>query len=182
MRRSMFVLALAVAVIGTLVLVPFSAASPSSAQACNLRGSWVANTAVTNQYFQALNPTTGDIHVTSGALSATFARGRFSLGSIGLHLVGTKGQTTIKEEIDLQSEAPYTVRGTSIVLGRGTYKLVYINVVLTTHGKSKQVNLPTHALSTPGHSLSYSCTPNVLQLHVPVGARTVTLTMRRDRG
>ena len=113
MRRSMLVFALAASVIAVVALAPVSAASTSSGQACNLRGSWVANTAVTSQYFQALNPTTGDIRVTSGALSATFDRGRFSLGSIGLHLVGTKGQTTIKEEIDLQSEAPYTVRGTS---------------------------------------------------------------------
>jgi hypothetical protein len=182
MRRShvtSIVLALAAALVAAFA--PFGAATPLRAQACNLRGSWVANNAETQRYVQAINPTTGNIEVTSGALSATFDHGRFHFGSLGLHLVGTKGQTTIKEEIDIEASAPYHVVGRNLALGAGTFKLTYIDVILITHGRQAIVHLPNQSTATPRQTLAYSCTPSALHLHVAAGAAGVTLTLHRER-
>jgi hypothetical protein len=179
-RRLSIVIALLVSVAAGL-FADRTAAAPDAAQACNLRGSWTANNAETNQYFRAINPTTGDISVVSGALTATFTRRQWTFGGIGLKLVGHKGRTTIKEEIDLESTAPYTVHGSTIHLGAGSYKLIHISTVLISNGKSKSIRLPNTSIATPGNDVGYNCTPRVLHLQVAAGASTVTLTLARSR-
>jgi hypothetical protein len=168
----------------SVMVAPLSSAAPIGSQACNLRGSWVANTAETARYIGALNPTTTQIQVTSGALSATFDSGRLTVGAIGLKLTGRKGATRLKQEIDIEAVAPYRVAGSRLALGRGTYKLVYISSVITTsNGATVAVDLPNISTATPPSSVPYSCTPGTLRLRVSAGARGgVTLTMRRDRG
>ena len=166
-----------------VVSAPLSSAASARADACNLRGSWVASTAETTRYVQAINPTTTEIRVTSGALSATFADGRLTVGSIGLKLKGRKGRATIKQEIDIEAVAPYRVAGSRLALGRGTYKLIYIsNVIKTSSGVTVNANLPNVNTPTPPSTVAYSCTPSTLRLHVAAGASGVTLTLRRDRG
>lgn len=183
MRRHHIPLALLLAVATAVCasVVPGAVAASKRGQACNLRGSWVANNAETNRYFQALNPTTGDLRVASGALSATFTRGTWTFGGIGLHLVGRRGSTTIKEEIDLDATAPYTVRGATIHLGNGHYKLIHVHTTLTTSGKTASVNLPNTNVATPPKDVPYRCTPRVLHLTVTAGLTNVTLTLRRGR-
>lgn len=181
MRR---LLPLSLLLAAAVILAPLSSAAPARSQACNLHGSWVASTAETSRYVSALNPTTTDIRVTSGALSATFDRGRLTVGSLGLKLTGRKGATRLKQEIDIEAVAPYRVEGSRLALGRGTYKLIYISSVITTSsGVTVDVDLPNTHTSTPPHSVPYSCTPSALRLRVAVGASGgVTLNMRRDRG
>lgn len=183
MSRSSLALVLLAGLAAAGLGVSSAAAEPAASEACNLRGSWIASTAETNRYMQRLNPTTTAITVTSGALSATFDRGTFTFGSLGLKLKGRKGATKIKEEIDLEAVAPYRVAAGRLTLGRGTYKLRYISVVITTSsGVTTPVRLPSQSVATPGNAVPYSCTPSVLRLQVPVGASGVTLTMQRDRG
>ena len=158
-------------------------ASGSSSQACNLRRSWVASNAETNRYMQALNPTTTAITVTRGALSATFDRGTFTFGGIGLELTGRKGGTTIKEQVDMEAVAPYRSRVGRIALGAGSYKLRYVNVeLILASGVSAPVRLPNQSVGTPPRTLPYTCTPRTLRLNVPTPAGgTVTLTLRAER-
>ncbi|MFN8224216.1 MAG: hypothetical protein U0R50_13330 [Gaiellales bacterium] len=163
------------------VVATRSHAARDAATACNLRGSWVASHAETNRYFQALNPTTGDISIQSGALVATFTRTQFTFGGIGLVIVGHRGSTTIKEEVDLNATAGYTVRGSTIHLGPGSYKLVHVHTTLTTAGKTKSISLPTFSLATPGKDVPYSCTPRRLRLTVVAGRASVPLTLARER-
>jgi hypothetical protein len=179
--RTSLLLVLAVA-IGAVSVAPLSSASTNAAQACNLRGSWVASTAETNRYLRAINPTTTDIRVTSGALSATFHRGTLTVGSLGLRLTGRNSTSRLEQEIDIQAVAPYRVNGGRLALGRGTYKLVYIStVVITSSGITVPVDLPNQRRATPPSSVPYSCTPSTLRLRVAAGAGGVTLTFRRDR-
>ncbi len=162
-----------------------AAAAPLAGQSCNLRGSWVASTAEANRYFQEINPTTTGIKVQSGALSANFAGGKFTFGSLGLKLKGRKGATTIRQEIDMQAVAPYTVHGSQLRLGPGSYKLRYISVVVnTSSGSTIPLRLPNTGVRTAARSFPYSCTQNTLRLRVLAGATgvAVTLTLQRDRG
>jgi hypothetical protein len=177
------VLALALAAfVGALAVSPTSAA-PAATTSCNLSGSWVANNAETARYVAAINPTTTAISITSGALSATFDHGQFAFGSIGLHLKGSKGGATIKQELDIQTTAPYTTRAGQLRLGPGSFKITYISTVIkTSSGTTVPVRLPNIGNRAPRMSLAYTCTPSLLHLHVPAGAAGVTLTLRRDRG
>lgn len=184
MSRHWLLLAL-FAALSACLPVSGSSAAPGAAAACSLPGSWVASTAETNRYMQALNPTTTAITVTSGALSATFDRGTFTFGSLGLKLKGRKGAISIKEELDIEAVAPYTAAAGRISLGRGTYKLRYISVVITTSsGTTVPVRLPSTSTATPRGAAAYTCTPSTLRLRVPLGGgdRGVTLTLQRDRG
>ncbi len=168
------------AVVGALSVSPTHAA-PAAATSCNLNGSWVANNAETARYVAAINPTTTAITITSGALSATFNRGTFTFGSIGLKLKGRKGGASIKQELDIQSVAPYTARARQIALGPGSFKITYISTVIkTSSGVTVPVRLPNLANRSPRGSLAYTCTASVLHLHVPAGAAGVTLTLRRS--
>ena len=179
MRPIVFTLALA-GLVAALSVSPAYAA-PAASTSCNLRGSWVANTAETARYVAAINPTTTAITITSGALSATFDRGTFTFGSIGLHLKGRKGGATIKQELDIQTVAPYTTVPGRLVLAAGSFKITYISTVIkTSTGVTVPVRLPNVGNRFPRTSLAYTCTPSVLRLHVPAGAAGVTLTMRRD--
>jgi len=179
-RRLPILIVVTVSVVAAL-FAGRSAASPDAAQACNLRGVWTANNAETNRYFQAINPTTGDISVVSGALSVAFTRRQWTFSGIGLKLVGQKGHTTIKEEIDLDATAPYTVHGSTIHLGPGSYKLIHVSTVLISNGVSKSIRLPNTSVATPGNDVGYTCTPRVLHLEVAAGASSVTLTLARSR-
>jgi len=177
------VLALALAAIVGVLPVSPTAAAPVNATSCNLHGSWVANNAETARYVAAINPTTTAITITSGALSATFNSGRFTFGSIGLHLKGVKGGALIKQELDILTKAPYTTAPGQLRLGPGSFKITYISTVIkTSNGVTVPVRLPNAGSRSPRMSLAYSCTPSVLHLHVPAGARGVTLTLRRDHG
>lgn len=181
MRPLVLALAFA-AVLGALSVSPTSAAT-TTGTSCNLGGSWVASTAETARYVAAINPTTTAITITSGALSATFDRGKFTFGSIGLHLKGRKGAATIKQELDIQTAAPYTTRAGQLRLGPGSFKITYISTVIkTSSGTTVPVRLPAVANRSPRMSLAYTCTPSALHLHVPAGAAGVTLTLRRDHG
>jgi hypothetical protein len=163
-------------------VVPSSRAETSTPQACNLRGSWVANTAEANRYMTALNPTASTIHLTHGALSATFTRTTFTFGGLSLGLVAQLGQSTLREVIDIEAVAPYRVRGSRLALGRGTYKIHYVSAKLTRSGRTTALHLPNSAISTPASSVPYSCTPRVLHLAVAPGGSTdsVSLALRRD--
>ena len=132
---------------------------------------------------QALNPTTTRITVTRGALSATFDRGTFTFGGIGLELMGRKGRTSIKEQVDMEAVAPYRSRGGRIALGEGSYKLQYVSVVLVLAGGiSTPVRLPNQSVDTPAQTVPYTCTGRTLRLHVPTPAGgAVTLTLRAER-
>jgi hypothetical protein len=157
-----------------------ASAAPTSAQACRLGGSWVANRAETARYVAAINPTTTAITITSGALSATFNSGTFTFGSIGLELKGRKGAATIKQELDIQSVAPYTAGASAIALRPGNFKITYISTVIkTSSGVTVPVRLPNLANRSARGSLPYSCTPRVLHLRVPAGGGNVTLTLRK---
>ena len=180
--RAPLVLLIAAA-LSAVSFVPISAATSNGPEACNLRGSWVASRAETNRYLRAINPTTTDIRVTSGALSATFARGTLTVGSVGLRLIGRNSTSRLEQELDIQAAAPYRVDGARLALGRGTYKLVYISTVVTTSsGVVVPVDLPNQRRATPPTSVPYSCTPSTLRLRVAAGADGVQLTFRRDRG
>jgi hypothetical protein len=180
MRHAAIALAVLAAVLGGIV--SSSRAAPSEPQACNLRGSWVAGTAEANRYMSALSPGATEIRLTSGALTATFTRTTFTLGGVGLHLVGKLGGTTIKEEVDIEGVAPYRVRGSRLALGRGTYKVNYVHATITVQGRTKPLRLPSSSVATPGSSVPYSCTPRVLHLTVAPGGtgRGVSLAMQRE--
>ncbi len=183
MSRTPLALLVAVALIGGTATTSTSTATaaPARGEACRLGGSWVANNAETARYVAAINPTTTAITITSGALSATFHGGTFTFGSIGLRLKGRKGSASIKQELDIQSVAPYTARASQLALGRGSFKITYISTVIkTSSGVTVPVRLPNVARRSPRGTLAYSCTARVLHLHVPAGAGTVTLTLRKS--
>lgn len=163
--------------------VSSSRAESSAPQACNLRGSWVASASEASRYMAALNPTSSTIELTSGSLSATFTRTTFTFGGLSLHLVGKLGESTLREVVDIEAEAPYHVRGSHVDLGGGTYKLHYISAKLTRRGRTTALRLPNSAIATPPRSVPYSCTPRVLNLQVSPGGtgRGVTLALRRER-
>lgn len=183
MRRSRLTLVVSlVLALGVVSFAPLSSAAPAGAQACNLRGSWVASNAETNRYLAAINPTTTRIRATSGALSATFTRGTLTVGSIGLQLSGRNSGTRIEQELDIAAVAPYSARGSRLELGRGTYKLVYIrSIIVTSSGTTVPVDLPPQRTATPPSTIPYSCTPSTLRLRVAAGAGGVMVTFRRDR-
>jgi hypothetical protein len=173
-----------VAVAGaTVASVGSSRASPAAPSACNLRGSWVANTAEADRYMSELNPTSSEIHLTSGALTATFTRTTFTFGGLSLHLVGRLGRSTLKEVIDIEGVAPYHVRGTRVELGRGTYKIHYVSAKLIRSGRTTRLRLPSSSIATPPRAVPYSCTPRVLQLTIAPGgsSSTVLLALQRER-
>ena len=181
MLRTLLTSVFVVALVGGSVTHSDAAAAPASGQACRLGGSWVANRAETARYVAAINPTTTAITITSGALSATFHSGTFTFGSIGLELEGRKGAATIKQELDIQSVAPYTARARVIALRPGSFKITYISTVIkTSSGVTVPVRLPNLANRSGRGLLPYSCTPRVLHLRVPAGAGTVTLTLRKS--
>lgn len=131
---------------------------------------------------QALNPTATEIRVVGGSLTVTFDRHTYTFGGLSLMLVGKLGHTTIKEEVDIEATAPYTVRGTRIALGKGTYKLHYVHVKLILPGATKTIRLPDQALDTPPSSVAYRCTPRTLRLSVPtLSGSGVTLALQRER-
>ncbi len=172
-----------------LLLLPVlvaAAAAPASGVAltCNPSGSWVAGTAAANEFFQRLNPTQTTISVERGALSATFDHGHLTYGSLSLTLAGTLGATRIKEVVDLETEAPYHVRGARLVLGAGTYSLHYVSVTLYPRGGgTAHPRLPDQHIATPPTSVAISCTRSTLRWTVPVPHRAgVPLTFHRDRG
>jgi hypothetical protein len=171
-----------IAAVGALAaaLAATTGAAPSGTSACNLRGSWVAGTAEANRYMGALNPTASEITVARGSLTATFDRGTYTFGGLSLILVGKLGHTKIKEEVDIEATAPYTVRGTRIALGKGSYKLHYVHVQLIIPGGSKTIHLADQALDTPPSSVAYRCTPRTLRLTVPTTAGSgVALNLQR---
>jgi hypothetical protein len=159
-------------------------AAPAVGAACNLRGSWVASTAEANRYLRAANPTASSVTVTNGALSATFHRGILTFGSLGLKLKVVTPGARLKEEITIESVAPYTASAGRLSFGRGTYKLRYISAVVTTSsGITVPLRLPGSSATVPRSSTGYTCTPSVLRLRVPLaGGRGVTLALSRDRG
>ena len=177
--------AIAVAALAVVLggLVSSSRAEPTRPQACNLRGSWVAGTQEASRYMAALSPGAADIRLTSGALTATFTRTTFTLGGLGLHLVGKLGGTTIKEEVDIEGVSPYRVHGSRLGLGRGSYKVHYVRATITVQGRTKPLRLPNSSIATPPSSVPYSCTPRVLQLAVAPGGvgGGVSLALRRER-
>ncbi len=180
MVRALLVLVFVTALVGGSVGTSGASAAPSRAETCGLGGSWVANQAETARYVAAINPTTTAITITSGALSATFHRGTFTFGSIGLKLKGRKGGATIKQELDIQSVAPYTAQASVIALRPGSFKITYISTVIkTSSGVTVPVRLPNLANRSGRGSLPYSCTARVLHLRVPAGAGNVTLTLRK---
>ena len=132
---------------------------------------------------QALNPTSSEIHLTQGALSATFTRTTFTLGGLSLGLVGRLGRSTLREVVDIEAVAPYRVRGSRIELGAGTYKIHYVSAKLTRSGRTTALRLPNSSIRTPSSSVPYSCTPRVLHLTVAPGgtARGVMLALQRER-
>jgi hypothetical protein len=158
-------------------------ATVDSAQACNLRGSWVASNAEANRYMQALSPSTSAITLTRGSLVATFSRNTFTFGGIGLELAGRRGQTKLEEQVDISAVAPYRVVGSRIALGRGSYKLRYVRVVLIlAGGVSTPVRLPNQATATPPQTLAYTCAGRTLRLHVPTpSGGTVTISLQAER-
>ena len=167
----------------TVASVGSSQASPAASSACNLRGSWVANTAEADRYMSALNPTSSEIHLTSGALSATFTRTTFTFGGLSLHLVGKLGRSTLKEIVDIEGVAPYHVRGAWVELGRGTYKIHYVSAKLIRNGRTTRLSLPSSSIATPPSAVPYSCTPRELHLTIaPGGSSTsVMLALQRER-
>lgn len=176
MLRLVFVLVAAVCAATPALAAP----RPST---CNPRGSWVASTAETNRFMQALNPTQTSIMVVRGAMSATFDRGHLSYGSLSLTLTGELGRTRIKEVVDVLTEAPYRVRGRQLVLGAGSYSLHYISVTLYPRGGgSTRVRLPDSHIATRAVSVGITCTSSTLQWTVPLpSGGGVPLTFRRDR-
>ena len=184
MRGSRIVQLISTTAVAALALgVASSSADPTSTQACNLRGSWVASAQEANRYMQALNPTSTAIALTSGSLTATFTRTTFTFGGVGLHLTGQLGRSMLREEVDIDASAPYRVRGSRLALGKGTYKIVYVNAKLTQNGRTTTLRLPNSSIATPPSSLPYSCTPSVLRLTITPGGTgsRVTLPLRRER-
>ena len=175
--------ALFVALVASSIAVSASA-TPVVGVACNLRGSWVASTAEANRYLRAANPTASSVTVTSGALSATFSRGLLTFGSLGLKLKVVTPGARLKQELTIESIAPYTASSRRLSFGRGTYKLRYISAVVTTSsGITVPLRLPGASANVPASSTAYTCTPSVLHLRVPLaGGRGVTPALRRDRG
>ncbi len=177
-------LAVAVAALVACFTAEFASATPVVGAACNLRGSWVASTAEANRYLRAANPTASSVTVTSGALSATFNRGVLTFGSLGLKLKVVTPGARLKQELTIESVAPYTASARRLTFGRGTYKLRYISAVVTTSsGITVPLRLPGASANVPASSTTYTCTPNLLNLRVPLAnGRGVTLALRRDRG
>jgi len=159
-------------------------AAPAAPAACRLAGSWAAGTAEVNRYFRAINPTATQLAVTHGGLTATFDRGKFVFGGLGIGLDAQIGKTKLAQEIDIETAAPYRSAAGRIVLSRGTYRLHYVRAKLTTRqGATRLIQLPDQSATTPGGTVPYSCTRSTLRLRVPVGGtRGVTLTLHRAHG
>jgi hypothetical protein len=169
------------AVVAGVACAPALGATRSSS-VCNPAGSWVASTAETNRFFQALNPTASEISVVRGAMSATFNRGRLTYGALSLTLTAKLGTTRLKEVVDLESEAPYRVRGSTLNLGAGTYSLHYISAVLYPRtGGSRPLHLPDTHIATRPISVGISCTRTRLTWAVPLPTgRGVELHFQRS--
>jgi hypothetical protein len=157
--------------------------STSRSIACNPHGSWATTNAEANRYFRAVNPTRATFTVQRGTLSATFDGGTLSFGGLSLTVVGQLGSTKIKEVIDMLTEAPYHMRGSTLVMGRGTYSVHYISVVITTRAGSKRIHLPDQHAAARANAVAISCTSSVLRWRVAAGPTSgVSLTFHRDRG
>lgn len=176
-----FAVAAALLTCAVAALAGSASATPARASACNLRGSWVAGTAEANAFFRAINPTASDIKVVSGALSTTFTRRTMGYGGLGITLELKLGQSQLKEVVDIESVSPYTVRGNTLVLGKGSYKLTVHSAKLKTRsGAVVNVPVPNQAIETPGTSVAYSCTPSMLRWRVPLPRPPgTTLTFHR---
>src|SRR4051794_7448597 len=172
--------------VALVVAALVASAAPASAttSSCNPHGSWATTNAEATRYFRAVNPTRATFTVQRGTLSATFDRGRLTFGGYSLTIVGKLGATTkIKEVIDMVTEAPYHMSGNTLALGRGTYDVHYISVVVTTAAGSKRVPLPDQHMATAGNSVAISCTASVLHWRVATGRTAgVVLTFHRARG
>jgi hypothetical protein len=177
---------LALAALALSACAVISVATPAAArsQTCNPHGSWATTNAEATRYFRAVNPTRATFTVQRGTLSATFDRGRLTFGGYSLTIVGKLGATTkIKEVIDMVTEAPYHMSGSTLVVGRGTYDVHYISVVVTTASGSKRVPLPDQHVVSNANSVAISCTASVLHWRVATGPTAgVVLTFHRARG
>jgi hypothetical protein len=176
--------ALALLVVLVVTLAPAAGGTSRKSLTCNPRGSWATTNAEANRYFRAVNPTRATFTVQRGTLSATFDHGQLTFGGLSLTIVGKLGTTTkIKEVIDMLTEAPYHMSGNRLVLGRGTYNVHYISVVITTRSGSKRIHLPDQHSVARANSVTISCTSSVLNWRVTTGPTSgVSLTFHRDRG
>lgn len=170
--------------LAAIMLAPAAAGSSTRQQACNLRGSWIADSGETNRYVRAaFNPggVLSDIRVKRGWLIATFSGRTFTLGGLSLKIVGDSGASRleIEEIVDLETVAPFRVTGRRIALSAGTYKVRIVRAVLRAPTGSKPFPASSITRPTTARTMAYTCTPGVLRLKVPAG-RTV-LDMKFDR-
>jgi hypothetical protein len=171
---------LLVALLALVVPAASALAAPRAALTCNPHGSWVANTAETNRFFHSVNPTQTTISVQRGALTATFDHGKLTYGALSLTLVGELGTSRIKEVVDMQTIAPYRMRGSKLVLSRGAYTLHVISAVLSGPGGSKRIRIPDQHHVTKPNSVAIACSATTLRWTVPTGpTRGVSLNFRR---
>lgn len=180
----MFARTLPLLVAACAVLCGSAVAAPATTSAC-VRGSWVASTAEANRLIHRIFATRSNIQVERGSLVATFADGKLTYGGLSIVLVGSTGDVTVKQTVDLMSKARYRVVGPRLVLGAGQYKLHYVNMVVTVSGRSKNGTPPAdRTLATPGVAVPLTCSGRTLRWKVPLPAGTdgTWLTFQKERG
>jgi len=169
-----------------IMLAPTAAGSGTRQQACNLRGSWIADTGETERYVRSgFNPggVLTDLRVKRGSLSATFAGGTFTLGGLSIKIVGDspKPDLKIEEIVDLETVARYRVTGRRIVLSPGTYKVRIVRASIVTPQGSKPFPAPSMTRPTTATTMPYTCTPGVLRLKVRAGRTVLDMKFDRER-
>lgn len=180
--------ALVLAVLAAAPLATTTAASSTRQQACNLRGSWIADSGETDRWVRAafLSSHRGvitDFHAKRGWLIATFTGRTFTLGALSLKLVadGPSPNLKIEEIVDLETVARYRVTGRRIALSPGTYEVKIVRASLVTPTGSKPFPAPNITKPTAARTMAYTCTPGVLRLKVPAGRTVLDMKFDRER-
>lgn len=168
------------AVLAAAMLAPPAVGDSTEQQACNLRGSWIADSAETSRYVRASFDPGGvmtDLTVKGGPLIATFAGRSFTLGALNLKLTGRSRTPGLKivEIVDLEMIAPYRVAGRRISLSRGTKTVKIVRAYFVTPTGSKRFPAKNQRVPTIVSTVPYTCTATVLRLKLPVGRTGTTL-------
>ncbi len=178
---------ISLAALVAIMLAPAADGGSERQQACNLHGSWIADSAETERYVRAFFNSGGvmtDLRVKGGPLIATFAGRTFTLGALNLKLTGDAATPGLKivEIVDLETVQPYRVASRRISLSRGTKTVTIVRAYFVTPTGSKRFPAKNQKVPVIAGMLPYTCTSTVLRLKLPVGRTGATrMDVKFDR-
>jgi hypothetical protein len=139
-----------------------------------LNGTWTMSPAQATAYMNRLTAASAgaggmDLRVVSGAITATFGGGRFTVSNGSYQVSGTgPNNAAVSATASYTASAPYSTRRGKVVVGPGTAVVRMGTMTMTIDGQEISVPVGDQTVNSPGARTPYTCSRTKLTWSIPV--------------